>query len=86
MVQQPSVNTWQKYSMNPAAGDSVGFRGQPQGSVPTTGVTVAEWEVSYSQMPQTVDWQHAYREQMGAAERAARAAAALQADQTVPAK
>lgn len=55
MVQQPSVNTWQKYSMNPAAGDSVGFRGQPQGSVPTTGVTVAEWEVSYAPTFQAVD-------------------------------
>ena len=55
MKQQPSVNTWQKFSMDAAAGDTVGFRGQPQGSVPVTGVTVAAWQVSYTAAPQTVD-------------------------------
>ncbi len=53
--QQPSVGTWQKFSMDAATGDSIGFRGNPQGSVPTTGIAVAEWEVSYAPMPQTVD-------------------------------
>lgn len=53
--QQPSVGTWQKFSMDAAKGDSVAFRGMPQGSVPTTGVTVAQWEVSYQPMPATVD-------------------------------
>lgn len=55
MKQQPSVGTWQKYSMNPAAGDTIAFRGQPQGSVPVTGVTVAGWQVSYTPSPATVD-------------------------------
>lgn len=55
MQQQPSVNTWQKFSMDPAAGDTVPFRGNPAGSVPVTGVTLASWEVSYAAMPQTVD-------------------------------
>lgn len=55
MKQQPSVNTWQKFSMDSLAGETTPFRGNPQGSVPMTGVTVAEWEVSYAPMPQTVD-------------------------------
>lgn len=53
--QQPSVGTWQKFSMDPATGDSIPFRGNPSGSVPTTGVALAEWEVSYQQLPQTID-------------------------------
>jgi mono/diheme cytochrome c family protein len=51
MVQQPSVGTWQQVS----ADSTIASRGMPQGSVPVTGVTVASWEVSYSQMPQTID-------------------------------
>jgi len=53
--QQPSVGTWQKFSMDPVAGDTIPFRGNPQGSVPVTGVTLASWEVSYSPSPATVD-------------------------------
>jgi mono/diheme cytochrome c family protein len=55
MKQQPSVGTWQKFSTDSLAGETTPFRGQPQGSVPVTGVTVAEWEVSYTASPQTVD-------------------------------
>jgi mono/diheme cytochrome c family protein len=54
MKQQPSVNTWQSFAMD-STGETTPFRGNPQGSVPVTGVTVAEWEVSYAPMPQTVD-------------------------------
>ena len=53
--QQPSVGTWQKYSMDSLAGDTVPFRGNPAGSVPVTGTPVAAWEVSYAAMPLTVD-------------------------------
>lgn len=55
MKQQPSIGTWQKFSTDSLTGETTGFRGQPQGSVPVTGVTVAEWEVSYAAMPATVD-------------------------------
>lgn len=51
--QQPSVGTWQHFSTDSAAGK--GFRGQPAGSVPTTGVTVAAYAISYSNMPATID-------------------------------
>lgn len=53
--QQPSVGTWQKFSMDTLAGDTIPFRGNPQGSVPVTGVTRASWEVSYASTPQAVD-------------------------------
>lgn len=55
MKQQPSVGTWQKFSSDSAAGDTIPFRGSPQGSVPTHGVAVAAWQISYSAMPATVD-------------------------------
>lgn len=54
MKQQPSVNTWQAFATD-STGATTPFRGNPQGSVPVTGVTVAAWEVSYAPMPQTVD-------------------------------
>lgn len=53
--QQPSVGTWQHFSMDPVAGDTIPFRGNPQGSVPVTGTLVAAWEVSYTPSPVTVD-------------------------------
>jgi len=55
MKQQPSIGTWQKFSSDSAAGDTIPFRANPQGSVPTTGVTVASWEVSYQASMQAVD-------------------------------
>jgi mono/diheme cytochrome c family protein len=55
MKQQPSVGTWQVYATDTAAGELIPFRGNPQGSVPTNGVAVASWQVSYNAMPQTVD-------------------------------
>lgn len=55
MKQQPSIGTWQKFSSDSAAGDTIPFRGNPQGSVPTHGIAVAAWQVSYAPMPQTVD-------------------------------
>jgi mono/diheme cytochrome c family protein len=51
--QQPSVNTWQHFSTDSAA--NRGFRGQPAGSVPTTGATVPAFMISYSNMPATID-------------------------------
>jgi mono/diheme cytochrome c family protein len=54
MRQQPSVNTWQEFAMD-STGLTTPFRGNPQGSVPVTGVTVAAWEVSYAPMINTVD-------------------------------
>ncbi len=55
MKQQPSVGTWQYFSTDTVAGDTTPFRGNPQGSVPTNGITVASWQVSYAPMPATVD-------------------------------
>ena len=55
MKQQPSVGTWQYFSTDTVAGDTTPFRGNPQSSVPTNGIAVASWQVSYSAMPQTVD-------------------------------
>lgn len=55
MKQQPSVDTWQKFSLDSLTGETTPFRGNPQGSVPVTGVTVAEWEVSYAPTMQAVD-------------------------------
>lgn len=46
--QQPSIGTWQKYSSDSLLGETTPFRGNPQGSVPVTGVTVAAWQVSYA--------------------------------------
>ncbi len=55
MKQQPSVNTWQAFSMDSLTGETTPFRGNPQGSVPMTGLTVASWEVSYTPSMQAVD-------------------------------
>jgi mono/diheme cytochrome c family protein len=55
MKQQPSVGTWQKFSSDSAAGDTIPFRGNPQGSVPTTGIAVAAWQVSYAPSLAAVD-------------------------------
>jgi mono/diheme cytochrome c family protein len=46
---QPKIEPWE----SPI--DSVAPRGQPQGSVPTTGMMVPEWQVSYRPLPQVVD-------------------------------
>jgi mono/diheme cytochrome c family protein len=46
---QPKVEPWESPS------DSVAPRGQPQGSVPTVGMMVPEWAVSYRPFPQVVD-------------------------------
>ncbi len=55
MRQQPSVGTWQKFASDSVTGDSVPFRGNPQGSVPTHGLAVAAWQVSYAALPAVVD-------------------------------
>ena len=52
--QQPSVGTWQKFATD-STGETTPFRGNPQGSVPTNGIAVASWQVSYAPMPATVD-------------------------------
>jgi mono/diheme cytochrome c family protein len=46
---QPKVEPWESTS------PLVAPRGQPQGSVPTTGQMVPEWAVSYRPFPQVVD-------------------------------
>ena len=53
--QQPSMGTWQKFSSDSLAGETTPFRANPQGSVPTTGTTVALWQVSYTPSIFTVD-------------------------------
>src|SRR5688500_3054542 len=53
---QPSLWTWEpvKDSLTPS-------RGNPQYSVPVTGMTVAAFQVSYSQFPATIDSMAALR-------------------------
>ncbi len=51
MVQQPSVGPWQQLS----ADSTVPTRGNPQGSIPVTGTTVASWQVSYAPLLGTID-------------------------------
>ncbi len=51
--QQPSVGPWQNFSSDSAAGK--GFRGQPAGSVPTTGTATAAFGISHAPMPATLD-------------------------------
>lgn len=46
--QQPSVGTWQQFTHDSAGGETRPFRGNPQGSVPTTGMLVPSWQVSYT--------------------------------------
>jgi mono/diheme cytochrome c family protein len=46
---QPKVEPWE----SPAV--TIAPRGQPQGSVPTIGMQVPEWQVSYRPFPQVVD-------------------------------
>lgn len=53
--QQPSVGTWQKFSSDSLKGETTPFRANPQGSVPTTGTTVAQWQVSYAPLPSALD-------------------------------
>ena len=52
--QQPSVGTWQKFATD-STGETTPFRGNPQGSVPVTGVAVASWQVGYDPLPGTID-------------------------------
>jgi mono/diheme cytochrome c family protein len=51
--QQPSVGPWQHYSTDSTA--NRGFRGQPVGSVATTGATVPGFMISYANGPATID-------------------------------
>lgn len=51
--EQPSVGPWQYFSTDSAA--NRGFRGNPVGSVPTTGSTAPEFMIGYSSMPATID-------------------------------
>jgi mono/diheme cytochrome c family protein len=46
---QPKIEPWESPS------PTIASRGNPQGSVPTTGEMVPEWVVSYRPMPQVVD-------------------------------
>ncbi len=56
MKQQPSVGTWQMFTLtDTAAGEKTPFRGNPSGSVPTTGTVLAGWQVSYQPLPQVID-------------------------------
>ncbi len=51
--QQPSVGTWQVFQADSA--ETKGFRGSPQGSIPTTGTVMAGYSVSYAPIPATID-------------------------------
>ena len=51
--QQPSVGTWQEFKAD--SGELQGFRGQPAGSVNTNGTLMADWQVSHSNLPVTID-------------------------------
>ncbi len=51
--QQPSVGTWQVF--NPDSAETKGFRGMPRGSVSINGSMMPEWQVSYGQLPGTID-------------------------------
>lgn len=51
--QQPSVGTWQVF--NPDSAETQAFRGMPRGSVSINGTMMPEWQVSYGQMPGTID-------------------------------
>ena len=51
--QQPSVGTWQVFTSDSA--ETKGFRGSPRGSVSINGTMMPEWQVSYAQMPATID-------------------------------
>jgi mono/diheme cytochrome c family protein len=63
---QPKVEPWE------SPFDSVPPRGQPQGSVPTTGTLVPEWAVSYRPLPQVVDSMSALANPVTADERSLR--------------
>jgi mono/diheme cytochrome c family protein len=52
--QQPSVGPWQSLTVD-WSDTSKPSRGNPQGSVPTTGTAVARYQVSYTKLPNTVD-------------------------------
>lgn len=52
--QQPSVGPWQSLSVT-WADTSTPSRGQPQGSVPTTGAVIMPYQVSYAHTPGAVD-------------------------------
>lgn len=47
---QPDISTWESFKS-----DSVGVRGAPQGSVPTTGTFMPSFGVSYGQLPGVID-------------------------------
>ncbi|HVZ50193.1 MAG TPA: cytochrome c, partial [Gemmatimonadaceae bacterium] len=51
--QQPSVGPWQHFSTDSAA--NRGFRGNPVGSVPTTGAVAPGFMISYANLPATID-------------------------------
>ena len=47
---QPSLTVWETWRA-----DSLAVRGQPAGSVPTTGTFMPAWGVSYNPLPGTID-------------------------------
>ena len=65
--QQPSVGPWQHFSSDSAAGR--GFRGNPAGSVPTTGSTVPGFAISFSNSLVTADSFNVIRNPVAADER-----------------
>lgn len=55
---QPSLWTWEAQGcdkLGDHCADSIPSRAMPQYSVPTTGTTVAGYQISYSPMPSTID-------------------------------
>lgn len=58
--EQPKLESWESYSFANSGQDSMNtdtipMRGQPQGSIPMSGVGVPVWRVSYSRLPATID-------------------------------
>ncbi len=53
--QQPSVGTWQQFTADSMGGETIPFRANPQGSVPTTGAVMMAWQVSYTPSLGAVD-------------------------------
>lgn len=56
----PRIEPWKAYGFanggtDSLATDTIAMRGQPSGSIPTTGVTVPVWQVSYARLPATLD-------------------------------
>lgn len=58
--EQPKLESWESYGFANSGRDSmltdtIPMRGQPEGSIPISGVSVPVWQVSYARLPATID-------------------------------